>query len=64
MFNLFINPIIEMKHKSKNGYQLENGVKVGIVAFADNIALVNSISRDWKIHGTCWPSSVQTVVSG
>jgi len=45
LFNLSINPIIETIHKSKNGYQLENGGKVGIVAFADDIALVNSTSE-------------------
>jgi len=47
LLNLFINPIIETMHKSKIGYQLENGGKVGIgpKVFADNTALVNSTSE-------------------
>jgi hypothetical protein len=48
LFNIFINPIIERLHQSGSGYQMENGDRMGVVAFANNIAILSRTPEGMK----------------
>ncbi len=51
LFNIFLNPLIEWLHQTREGYIMQDNMKIATAAFADDIALITKNKEEME---TLW----------